>query len=71
MSKTITLPEGAIVGRITKVASIGDIIEKTGKARKQNVYEADFGQVAMTGSLYGKLDGVQYDIILVPVVAKK
>jgi hypothetical protein len=65
-AKTVTLPEGTIVGKMNMTAKIGDIIQKTGKARKQNVYDVDFGQVAVTGSLYGKIDGLEYDVILVP-----
>ena len=64
------LPEGSIVGKAKMTAKIGDIIEKTQKARKQNVYEVDFGQVAITGNLYGKVDGIEYDIVLIPVAKK-
>ena len=64
--KTVTLSEGSIAGKMTKTHSIGEIIEKTQKARKQNVYEVDFGMVSITGSLYGKIEDIEYDIILVP-----
>lgn len=65
-----TIPDNAIVGKAKMTAKIGDIIEKTGKARKQNVYEVDFGAVAITGNLYGKVDGVEYEIYLVPKASK-
>ena len=64
--KTVTLAEGTIAGKMNMTHKIGEIIEKTGKARKQNVFEVDFGMVSITGSLYGKIDGQEYDIILVP-----
>jgi len=70
-SKQVTLPEGTIVGKAKMTAKIGDLIVKTGKARKQNVFDLDFGQVAITGSIYGKIEGQEYEIILVPVVPKK
>jgi hypothetical protein len=69
-NKTVNLPAGAIAGKMTKTHSIGEIIEKTQKARKQNVYEVDFGMVSITGSLYGKIEDQEYDIILVPRAKK-
>ena len=71
MTSNKTIPDNAISGKLTMTAKIGDIIVKTGKARKQNVYDVDFGQIAITGSLYGKIDGQEYTIVLIPVSTQK
>lgn len=65
-----TIPDNAIVGKLKMTAKVGEKTLK-GAVRKQNVFEADFGAVAMSGNLYGKLDGQEYEIILVPVASKK
>lgn len=65
-----SIPDNAISGKLVMSAKIGDIIAKTGKARKQNVYDVDFGQIAITGSLYGKIDGQEYTIVLIPTQKK-
>jgi hypothetical protein len=63
-----TIPDNAIVGKMNMTAKIGEKNLK-GLVRKQNVFDCDFGQVALSGSLYGKIDGQEYDIVLIPKTA--
>lgn len=55
----------AIVGVLKQTAKIGDK-NKKGLTRKQNVHEFDFGMMAISGTIYSKLDAAEYDVYLVP-----
>ena len=64
-----TIPDNAIVGKMTMTAKVGEKTLK-GATRKQNVFDLDFGAVALSGSLYGKIDGQEYDVFIVPKAGK-
>jgi hypothetical protein len=57
---------GVIEGVLTMTAKAGEKTQK-GFTRKRNVYQTDFGQIAMEGELFGKLPGEKYIITLTPV----
>ena len=65
-----TIPDNAIVGKMTMTAKVGEKTLK-GATRKQNVFDLDFGAVALSGSLYGKIDGQEYDVETLSEDARK
>lgn len=62
------IPKNAIRGDMTLTSKIGETILRTGQKRKQNVFYLDFGELALSGNLYGKIDGSKYDVYLIPKV---
>jgi hypothetical protein len=62
------VPSNAIRGTLKMTAKAGET-NKKGLVRKQNMFEASFGGIAISASAYAHpeaLKDVEYDVILVP-----